>query len=92
MGRHKRSVELVFIVDTSGSMYSEWADVCGRYLRRISLVVVTSRYKAYAEEANMTVYETIYGLGNALPVASQGNCAAKPIPDQELTHWDKPQR
>ncbi|MDC3297833.1 hypothetical protein OAU99_00460 [Candidatus Poseidoniaceae archaeon] len=71
-------VELVFVVDTSGSMYSEWADVCtviyggnfqsGGNFRGI---------KPMLEEGNMTVYETIYGLGGSLPgAASQGNCAA----------------
>ena len=71
-------VELVFIVDTSGSMYSEWADVCtviyggnfasGGYFQGI---------KPMLQEGNMTVYETIYGLGNNLPsVAQSGNCAS----------------
>jgi len=71
-------VELVFVVDTSGSMYSEWADVCtviyggnfasGGYFRGI---------KPMLADANMSVYETIYGLGNTLPsVAQSGNCAA----------------
>ncbi len=70
-------VELVFVVDTSGSMYSEWADVCtviyggnfasGGYFKGI---------KPMLEEGNMTVFETIYGLGNYLPsAASSGNCA-----------------
>ena len=70
-------VELAFIVDTSGSMYTEWADICtvvyggnfanGGYFQGI---------KPMLEVANMTVYETIYGLGNTLPgAASQGNCA-----------------
>ena len=70
-------VELSFIVDTSGSMYSEWADICtvvyggnfasGGYFQGI---------KPMLETANMTVYETIYGLGNTLPgAASSGNCA-----------------
>ena len=70
-------VELVFVVDTSGSMYSEWADVCtviyggnfasGGYFKGI---------KPMLQEGNMTVYETIYGLGNTLPgAASSGNCA-----------------
>ena len=69
-------VELAFIVDTSGSMYSEWADICtviyggnfasGPYFQGI---------KPMLEEGNMTVYETIYGLGNTLPgAASSGNC------------------
>ena len=66
-------VELAFIVDTSGSMYSEWADICtviyggnfasGPYFQGI---------KPMLEEGNMTVYETIYGLGNTLP--------ARPVP------------
>ena len=70
-------VELAFVVDTSGSMYSEWADICtvvyggnfasGGYFQGI---------KPMLEVANMTVFETIYGLGNTLPgAASQGNCA-----------------
>ncbi|MEC7059191.1 MAG: hypothetical protein VXW90_02890 [Candidatus Thermoplasmatota archaeon] len=69
-------VELAFIVDTSGSMYTEWADICtviyggnfasGPYFQGI---------KPMLEEGNMTVYETIYGLGNTLPgAASSGNC------------------
>ena len=69
-------VELAFIVDTSGSMYTEWADICtvvyggnfasGSYFQGI---------KPMLEVANMTVYETIYGLGNTLPgAASSGNC------------------
>ena len=72
-------VELSFIVDTSGSMYSEWADICtvvyggnfasGGYFEGI---------KPLLETANMTVYETIYGLGNNLPgAANSGNCAGK---------------
>jgi uncharacterized membrane protein len=71
-------VELVFIVDTSGSMYSEWADVCtviygGNFQSGGNFQGI----KPMLEEGNMTVYETIYGLGGTLPgVASQGNCAA----------------
>lgn len=71
-------VELVFVVDTSGSMYSEWADVCtviyggnfasGGYFQGL---------KPMLAQANMTVFETIYGLGNTLPgAASSGNCQA----------------
>ena len=71
-------VELVFVVDTSGSMYSEWADVCtviyggnfasGGYFQGL---------KPMLAAANMTVFETIYGLGNTLPgAASSGNCQA----------------
>jgi len=71
-------VELVFVVDTSGSMYSEWADVCtviygGNFQSGGNFQGI----KPMLEEGNMTVYETIYGLGGTLPgVASQGNCAA----------------
>ncbi|MCS5533059.1 MAG: hypothetical protein NZ736_02230 [Candidatus Poseidoniaceae archaeon] len=71
-------VELAFIVDTSGSMYSEWADVCtviygGSFASGGSF----QGLKPMLETANMTVYETIYGLGNTLPgAASSGNCAA----------------
>ena len=70
-------VELVFVVDTSGSMYSEWADVCtviygGNFQSGGNFKGI----KPMLEEGNMTVYETIYGLGGALPgAASQGNCA-----------------
>ena len=57
-------VELVFLIDTSGSMSNEWADVCtvvyggnfaggGGYFSGI---------KPLLQEANMTVYETIYAL------------------------------
>ena len=70
-------VELVFIVDTSGSMSSEWADLC--------TVIYGGQFttgggsfkgiKPLLEEGNMTVYETIYGLGNKLPgAANSGNC------------------
>ncbi len=70
-------VELVFVVDTSGSMYSEWADVCtviygGNFASGGSFRGI----KPMLEEGNMTVYETIYGLGTSLPgAASSGNCA-----------------
>ena len=71
-------VELVFIVDTSGSMYSEWADVCtviygGTFAGGGNFKGI----KPMLLEGNMTVYETIYGLGNSLPsVAQSGNCAS----------------
>ena len=70
-------VELVFVVDTSGSMYSEWADVCtviygGNFASGGNFKGI----KPMLQEGNMTVYETIYGLGNTLPGAAQsGNCA-----------------
>ena len=71
-------VELVFVVDTSGSMYSEWADVCtviygGAFQSGGNFKGI----KPMLEEGNMTVYETIYGLGNTLPgAANSGNCAS----------------
>ena len=71
-------VELVFVIDTSGSMYSEWADVCtviygGSFAGSGSFQGI----KPMLEEGNMTVYETIYGLGNSIPSAGQsGNCAS----------------
>ena len=70
-------VELVFIVDTSGSMYSEWADVCTViYGGNFAAGGYFQGLKPMLEEGNMTVYETIYGLGNTLPgAASSGNCA-----------------
>ena len=69
-------VELAFVVDTSGSMYSEWADICtviygGNFASGGNFQGI----KPLLEEGNMTVYETIYGLGNTLPgAASSGNC------------------
>ena len=71
------AAELMFVLDSSGSMYSEWADVCtlvyggnwasGGYFQGL---------KPMLNESNLTVYETIYGLGNTLPgAASTGNCA-----------------
>ena len=72
-------VELVFVIDTSGSMYSEWADVCtviygGSFSDGSSFEGI----KPLLEVANMTVYETIYGLdgGFGLPsAADSGDCA-----------------
>ena len=72
-------VELVFVIDTSGSMYSEWADVCtviygGTFSDGSSFEGI----KPLLEVANMTVYETIYGLdgGFGLPsAADSGDCA-----------------
>ena len=58
-------------------MYSEWADVCtviygGNFASGGNFKGI----KPMLQEGNMTVYETIYGLGNTLPGAAQsGNCA-----------------
>ena len=55
-------VELVFVVDTSGSMYSEWADVCTViYGGNFASGGFFKGIKPMQEEGNMTVYETIYG-------------------------------
>jgi hypothetical protein len=63
-------VELVFLVDTSGSMYSEWADVCTViYGGNFAAGGYFQGFKPMLQEGNMTVYETIYGLGNTLPGA-----------------------
>jgi len=70
-------VEIVAPIDTSGSMYSEWADMCtvlyggywsgGGFFQGI---------KPMLEQANMTVYETLYLLsGNTPGAATQGSCA-----------------
>ena len=65
-------VELVFLVDTSGSMYSEWADVCTViYGGNFAAGGYFQGLKPMLQEGNMTVYETIYGLGNTLPVRKQ---------------------
>ena len=70
-------VELVFLVDTSGSMYSEWADVCTViYGGNFAAGGYFQGLKPMLEEGNMTVYETIYGLETHSPgAASSGNCA-----------------
>ena len=69
-------LEMAFVIDTSGSMYQEWDDVCtimyggnfasGGYFQGI---------KPMFNESGVTIFETIYGLGNTLPgAASSGNC------------------
>jgi uncharacterized membrane protein len=73
-------VEIVSPIDTSGSMYSEWADMCvvfyggtwssGGYFQGI---------KPMLEEANISVFETLYALGGYYPsAANSGACAAQP--------------
>ena len=74
-------VELVFVIDGSGSMGTEWADVCsvvyggnfasGGYFQGIKPMLV---------EANMTVYETLYVLydGYSYPSEiSNGACQSR---------------
>mgnify|MGYP001238630533 CR=1 FL=1 len=73
-------VEMVVPIDTSGSMYSEWADVCtvfyggswssGGYFAGI---------KGLLENGNITVFETLYALGGYYPsAASSGACLKAP--------------
>ena len=73
-------VELVFLIDTSGSMSNEWADVCTVvYGGNFASGGYFGGIKPLLESANMTVYETIYGLyttwGGPSAMTS-GNCAA----------------
>lgn len=71
------AVELMFVLDTSGSMYAEWADVCTLvYGGNFASGGYFQGLKPMLNESNLTVYETIYGLGDTLPgAASSGNCA-----------------
>jgi len=71
-------VEMVVPIDTSGSMYSEWADVCAVfYGGSFSSGTYFRGLKPMLEDANITVYETIYAiLGYGIPSAGQsGTCA-----------------
>ena len=84
-------VEIVSPIDTSGSMYSEWADMCvvfyggtwsnGGYFQGI---------KPMLEEANISVFETLYALGGFFPsAANSGACAAPPHHENpRSTHLD----
>ena len=69
-------IEMAFVIDTSGSMYSEWADVCTFvYGGNWAAGGYTQGIKSMFNESGITIYETIYGLGNTLPsAASSGNC------------------
>jgi len=71
-------VEMVAPIDTSGSMNTEWADMCvvfyggyfasGGYFEGLKPMLL---------RANMTVYETLYALsGNWPSAATSGNCAS----------------
>ena len=71
-------VELVFLIDTSGSMSNEWADVCSVIYGGTIGGGPFEGIKPMLEKANMTVFETIYGLYTSwgAPNAMQsGNCA-----------------
>ncbi len=74
-------VELVFVIDGSGSMGTEWADVCsvvyggnfasGGYFQGIKPMLV---------EANMTVFETLYVLYDGFSYPSEissGACQSR---------------
>ncbi|SVA12501.1 uncharacterized protein METZ01_LOCUS65355 [marine metagenome] len=71
-------VEMVAPIDTSGSMNTEWADMCvvfyGGYFASGGFF---EGLKPMLLRANMTVYETLYALsGNWPSAATSGNCAA----------------
>ena len=71
-------IEMVFLVDTSGSMYSEWSDLCAMmYGGNFASGGYFEGIKPIFKKHNVTVYETIYGLGNTLPgAASSGSCTS----------------
>jgi len=71
-------VEFAAPIDTSGSMYQEWGDMCtvfyggnfagGGYFRGIKPMLL---------DANITVYETLYLLsGNTPSAATSGSCSS----------------
>ena len=68
-------VEMVVPIDTSGSMSAEWADMCavfygGTFTSGSSFIGL----KPMLEDANMTVFETLYALAGqgGLPSATTG--------------------
>ena len=71
-------VEMVVPIDTSGSMNTEWADMCvvfygGTFASGGSF----EGLKPMLEAANMTVFETLYALSGNWPAAAvSGNCAS----------------
>ena len=71
-------VEMVVPIDTSGSMNTEWADMCvvfygGNFASGGSFPGL----KPMLEDANMTVFETLYALsGNWPSAATSGYCAS----------------
>jgi len=70
-------VEMVAPIDTSGSMNTEWADMCVVfYGGNFASGGHFEGLKPMLEDANMTVYETLYALSGGFPAASQsGACA-----------------
>ncbi len=71
-------VEMVAPIDTSGSMNTEWADMCVVfYGGNFASGGFFEGLKPMLEDANMTVYETLYALSGGFPAASQsGACTA----------------
>jgi hypothetical protein len=71
-------MEMTFVIDTSGSMYSEWADVCTiMYGGNFASGGYFQGLKPMFNASGISLYETLYGLGNTLPgAASSGNCQA----------------
>jgi len=69
-------VEIVLPIDTSGSMYSEWADMCTvLYGGSMSSGGNMLGIKPMLQDANITVFETLYALsGNWPGAAMSGNC------------------
>ena len=69
-------LEMVFVMDTSGSMYSEWDDVCTLiYGGNFASGGYFQGMKPMFNDSDVTIYETIYGLGDTLPAAaSSSNC------------------
>ncbi len=72
-------VEMVIPIDTSGSMGTEWADMCtvfygGQFSSGGNFIGL----KPMLEQANMTVFETLYGIGGVQQVAAatSGYCTA----------------
>jgi hypothetical protein len=72
------TIEYVGILDTSGSMNTEWADMCvvfyGGYFASGGYF---EGLKPLLQQSNITVMETLYALsGNWPSGATSGNCAA----------------
>ena len=71
--------EMVFVVDTSGSMYAEWADLCTvLYGGNFTSGGYYEGLKPYFSNYSVSLLETIYGLvgGYQMPNAvDEGSCA-----------------
>ena len=70
-------VEMVAPIDTSGSMNTEWADMCVVfYGGNFASGGAFQGLKPMLEDGNITVFETLYALsGNWPSAATSGNCA-----------------